>query len=208
VSALAVAVLDYGSGNLHSLAKALRAGGADVRVTSDVEDALAADALVLPGVGAFGDAAARLLPALPALRGALAAGLPCLGICLGMQLLFEDSEEGGGEGLGVLPGRVRRLVAGRLPHMGWNDVEPVVGVRGGRLASAEDEQPWVAYFAHSYVADPRNGRHVLAWTAHEGTRFPAIVGRGRVRGVQFHPEKSGEPGLRFLGRFLEEARCS
>ena len=198
---LDVAVFDYGSGNLHSLCKALRAGGAAVRIVASAEDAARAQALVLPGVGAFGAAAARLRPALPVLRRALAAGLPCLGICLGMQLLFESSDEGAGEGLAVLRGRVRRLRASRLPHMGWNDVE----ASGGDPVIAGGE-PLVAYYAHGYAAAPADGDDVVAWSTHEDDRFPAAVRRGRIRGVQFHPEKSGEAGLRLLQRFLGVAR--
>ena len=197
---LDVAILDYGSGNLHSLGKALRAGGAAARVVPDPDEAAAARALVLPGVGAFGAAAWRLRPALAGLRRALADGLPCLGICLGMQLLFETSEEGAGEGLGVLGGRVRRLRAPRLPHMGWNDVEPVGDdpVTGG--------EPLIAYYAHGFAAEPAEPRDVVAWTSYGADRFPAAVRRDRVWGVQFHPEKSGDAGLRLLRRFVEAAR--
>lgn len=119
-----VTLFDYGTGNLHSLAKALEAGGARVQVEADPTAAVDADALVLPGVGAFGAAAARLSAAAGELRAALDDGFPCLGICLGMQLLFDGSEEGPGVGLGVVPGRVRRLRAARVPQMGWNGLEP------------------------------------------------------------------------------------
>ena len=118
-----VAVLDYGIGNIHSLVKALEAGGARVGVETDAARAVRYEALVLPGVGAFGAAAGVLAPVAPALRAAIAGGLPCLGICLGMQLLFDTSEEGLGMGLGVMPGHVRRMRARRVPHMGWNTFE-------------------------------------------------------------------------------------
>ena len=196
-----VAIYDYGSGNLHSLGKALRRAGAEVDVVADPGSAVRADALVLPGVGAFGDAAGRLREGLGTLRAALAAGLPCLGICLGMQLLFAGSEEGAGEGLGVVPGRVRRLRAPRLPHMGWNDVEPGAG---DPLVPAGE--PLVAYFAHSFVAEPAAEADVVAWTRYGGERFPAAVRRGRAWGVQFHPEKSAGGGLALLRRFVEVAR--
>src|SRR5215211_2041367 len=117
-----IALIDYGTGNLHSLIKALELGGAHVRVEQQLDRATRADAIVLPGVGAFGAAAAQLGPEAAALQQALAAGKPCLGICLGMQLLFERSEEGLGPGLSVMGGHVRRLVAPRLPHIGWNKV--------------------------------------------------------------------------------------
>src|SRR5262245_63899831 len=121
-----VSLFDYGVGNLHSLAKALEAGGASVECVSDVERVMRTDALVLPGVGAFPPAAAVLTPFGPLLREALVGGLPCLGICLGMQLLFDSSDEGLGLGLGAVSGHVRRLQARRVPHMGWNYVEPAV----------------------------------------------------------------------------------
>jgi glutamine amidotransferase len=122
-----VALCDYGTGNLHSLRKALQAHGACVRIDDDPARLLKADALVLPGVGAFGAAAARFAPGRVAIVSALEAGFPCLGICLGMQLLFDRSEESPGEGLGFIPGRVRRLRAERVPQMGWNTVEPAAG---------------------------------------------------------------------------------
>jgi len=194
-----VSVLDLGAGNLHSIARALLACGATPRIDSDPARALAADALVLPGVGAFGAAAARLAPARGALRAALADGLPCLGICLGMQLLFEDSEEGEGAGLGLLPGRVRRLAARRAPHMGWNSL-------AGEADPLFDAAPLeAAYFAHTFVAPAGDASAVIAWSEHEGDRFPAAVRVGRTVGVQFHPEKSSRPGVAFVGAWLAEA---
>lgn len=195
-----IALFDTRVGNLHSLAKALEAGGAEVRIEPDPTKLLDADALVIPGVGAFDAAAERLAPAAPELRAALRDGFPALGICLGLQLLFESSEEGTQPGLAVLPGRVRRLRARRVPHMGWNAVEagydPV-------FRGAED---LVAYYAHSFVAEPADPRCIVAWTEYEGDRFPAAVRCARTIGVQFHPEKSGEAGLRVIRNFLEEAR--
>lgn len=199
-SSVDVAILDYGCGNLHSLAKALRCGGAEPRIVDDAAAATTARAVVLPGVGAFGAAAERLGPGSEALRDALARGLPCLGICLGMQLLFGTSDEGEGGGLAALAGNVRRLRASRLPHMGWNDVVPER--RDPLLAGVE---PLVAYFAHSFAAAPADAGDVVAWTTHDGDRFPAVVRRGNAWGVQFHPEKSGVAGLRLLRNFLELA---
>lgn len=197
-----VALFDYGTGNLHSLAKALERGGAAVHV-ADPGTALDGDALVLPGVGAFGAAAERLAPAAADIRAAVEDGFPLLGICLGMQLLFESSEEGAGAGLGVVPGVVRRLVAPRVPHMGWNVVEPVMRagtpdpvLAGGRLE---------AYYANSYVAEPADADAVIATTTYGTITFPAAVRRRRAWGIQFHPEKSGGAGLAILNRFLEEA---
>jgi imidazole glycerol-phosphate synthase subunit HisH len=196
-----VALLDYGAGNLHSLGKALELGGARVSITSDWDAALAADALVLPGVGAFTAAVEALPPERERVREALEAGLPCLGICLGMQLFFDGSDEGEGEGIGFIPGRVRRLEAPVVPHMGWNDVEdagdPLFGGAAAGLAG---------YYAHSYQCDPLDPLAVIAWTEYAGSRIAAAVRRGRSWGVQFHPEKSSRPGLRLLANFLEEAK--
>lgn len=195
-----VALFDYGVGNMHSLAKALQAGGAAVHTMADPTQAVQADALVLPGVGAFGAAAARLAPGLPALRGAIASGLPCLGICLGMQLLFEESEEGPGTGLAVIPGRVRRLRTGRIPHIGWNrvEVDPDEAIFNGLT-------PLTVYYANSYVCEPEKVSDIIGWTEYGDERFPAAVRRDNVWGFQFHPEKSGEAGLNVIHRFLEEA---
>jgi glutamine amidotransferase len=194
-----VTVLDYGVGNLHSLLKALAAPCVETRAEADARRALDTDVLVLPGVGAFGAAVERLAPARDAVRDALAGGLPCLGICLGMQLLFDSSEEGDGAGLGVIPGRVKRLRATRVPQMGWNSLEertdPLLDVSGLEMA----------YFANSYVCRPDAESAGRASSVHEGERFPSVVRAGRTVGVQFHPEKSSRAGVAFLGAFLEEA---
>jgi imidazole glycerol-phosphate synthase subunit HisH len=195
-----VALLDYGTGNLHSLGKALEAGGARVRVESELAAALDADALVLPGVGSFPAAAARLADGRAALRGALDSGLPCLGICLGMQLLFDGSEEGVGSGIGVFGGTVRRLRAPRVPHMGWNAV-----VHQEDILFEQTPEPLV-YYANSYVAAPESDAEVIAWTEYGDTKFPAAVRCGVTWGVQFHPEKSGRDGLRMLANFLRASK--
>lgn len=202
-----VTVFDYGAGNLHSLVKALGAPGVDVCVEPDPVRAVETDALILPGVGAFGAAASRLAPGRDVVRRALRDGLPCLGICLGMQLLFEGSEEGAGEGLGVLAGRVRRLAGQRVPQIGWNTLE---ARRDPLLDAAALE---VAYFANGYACDPADEGMVCAWCTHESTRIPAMVrGSGEMRrtvGAQFHPEKSSRQGVAFIRGFLEEVgRCS
>lgn len=198
-----VTVLDYGVGNLHSLLKALAVPGVQARGEADALRALDTDVLVLPGVGAFGAALERVAPARDAIRDALAGGLPCLGICLGMQLLFDSSEEGEGAGLGVMAGRVRRLRGARVPQMGWNALEerrdPLLDVSGLELA----------YFANSYVCEPDAELPVRASSVHEGERFASMVRSGRTVGVQFHPEKSSRAGVAFIGAFLQEAaRCS
>ena len=194
-----VTVLDYGVGNLHSLLKALATSEARVRAEADALRAVDTDVLVLPGVGAFGAAAERIAPARDAIRDALGAGLPCLGICLGMQLLFDSSEEGSGSGLGIIPGRVRRMRAARVPQMGWNALED----RRDPLLDASGLD--MAYFANSYVCEPDDDSTVRASSVHELERFPSVVRSGRTVGVQFHPEKSSGAGVAFIGAFLEEA---
>lgn len=193
------AILDYGAGNLHSLAKAVVSAGAEVLVTSDPLAALQSDALLLPGVGAFGSAAAALAPYRTMIRSALANGLPCLGICLGMQLLFETSEEGDGIGLGVISGSVRRLNAKRIPQIGWN----VLQNADDQLIQSSGLE--VAYFANSYVCEPADRSCVTSWATHESDNFAASVRVSRITGVQFHPEKSSTAGCSFIRAFLDEA---
>jgi len=200
-----VTLFDYGAGNLHSLAKALEGPGVALHVEGDPLRALDTDALVLPGVGAFAQAAERLAPAREAVRDALRGGLPCLGICLGMQLLFETSEEGEGvPGLGVVPGAVTRLRARRVPQIGWNQLEDV-SERDPLFARAPLD---VAYFANSYACRPAADdarATVRAWATHEGDHFAAAVRAGNTVGVQFHPEKSSVAGVRFVRAWVEEA---
>ena len=195
-----VTIFDYGAGNLHSLAKALDVDGLEVRIETDPTRAVDTDVLVLPGVGAFGAAVDRLAPGRDIMRAALLGGLPAIGICLGMQLLFDASDEGEGMGLGVIPGRVTRLHAERVPQIGWNDV----------VSDADDDlfrrAPLpMAYFANSFVCRPEVPESVIAWTRHEGDRFPAAVRAGNTIGVQFHPEKSSSAGVEFLHAFLRDA---
>jgi imidazole glycerol-phosphate synthase subunit HisH len=197
---LNVAIFDYGTGNLHSLAKAFEDAGAHVKIEPELVNALQFEALVLPGVGAFGAAASKIALFAPSLRAALASGHPCFGICLGMQLLFESSEEGEGAGLAAFRGRVRKLNARRVPQMGWNDIE-IAG--DDPLFDGMDDL--IAYYANSYVADASDDNNVLAWTQYEGERFPAAVRRDKTWGVQFHPEKSGQAGLKVIRNFLEAA---
>lgn len=198
-----MAVLDYGSGNLHSVARALAATGAAVEVTADPAVALAAAGLVVPGVGAFAACMAGLErvggPAV--IRERLAAGRPVLGICVGHQVLFELGREHGVEthGVGVLPGVVDGLTAERLPHMGWNTVSAhegtalFDGVAGERF-----------YFVHSYAAHDlvdAVDAHVT-WAEHGGDRFVAAVEAGPLSSTQFHPEKSGDAGARLLRNWV------
>lgn len=199
---LRVTVFDYGAGNLHSLIKALEGGTTVVRVDADPRTAVRdTDALVLPGVGAFAPAAARLASGRTTMRDALLSGLPTLGICLGMQLLFDASDEGAGDGLGVIAGRVGRLRAARTPQIGWNTLDAVTE------PLITDAQLDIAYYANSFVCRPTDAdlACVTAWSEHEGDRFPAAVRRGNVVGTQFHPEKSSAPGVAFVRAFLDMA---
>ncbi len=193
-------IFDYGAGNLHSLAKALEMEGVTVKVEADPLQALDTDVLLLPGVGAFGAAVDRLAPGREVMRSAILGGLPTLGICLGMQLLFDASDEGEGSGLGVIPGRVTRLAAQRVPQIGWNELVPTSEERLFVRAPLR-----MAYYANSFVCRPTDERSVIAWTTHEGDRFPAVVRAGSALGVQFHPEKSSTDGVRFLHALLQEA---
>jgi glutamine amidotransferase len=195
-----VTILDYGTGNLHSLMKALEAEGATVSLEADLAVAARANALILPGVGAFGAAADQLTSGTVAVHEALLGGLPCLGICLGMQLLFETSEEGPGSGLCVLGGSSRRLRSPRIPQMGWNDVEVM---QDDELFRGLDDT--VMYYANSFVVEPADDASVIAYSSYGEDRFPAVVRQRNLWGVQFHPEKSGRTGRKLLRNFLSAA---
>lgn len=198
-------IIDYGVGNLRNVQKALAAVGVEAAISSDPDAVARAEALVLPGVGAFGDAIDNLRardleqPVLERIR----AGTPLLGICVGLQLLFEESEEmGRHRGLGILPGRVVRFPDGlTVPHMGWNQIEPqyehplLAGLAAGDFA----------YFAHSYHAVPADPATVVACTTY-GQPFACIVARDNVCAIQFHPEKSQQVGLRLLRNFASIAQ--
>lgn len=197
-----IAIVDYDAGNVRSVELALERLDAPCVVTADPAVIEAADAVILPGVGAFGDAMASLRTrALTGVLGHVAAGgRPFLGICLGMQALFDTSEESPGvPGLGIIPGEVRRLRAGerKVPHMGWNSL----AMQGaGSVLSGCGTSPYV-YFVHSYACHAANPEDVLA-TAEYGEVFHAAVRRGNVLGMQFHPEKSGSAGSRMLANFI------
>jgi imidazole glycerol phosphate synthase glutamine amidotransferase subunit len=204
-----VAVVDYGAGNMVSIDQALTTVGADVRVVRDGEAMRGADALVVPGVGAAAPAMARLerRGLVDPIRAWLAADRPFLGICLGLQLLFETSDEDGAATLGVLPGRTVRLEdAPTLPHIGWNQVERSrEHALFDGIADGAD-----FYFVHSYAGEPAGGEgsdEVLASTEH-GRRFVSAVARGPLLGVQFHPERSGADGLRLLTNFVSIVRAA
>jgi glutamine amidotransferase len=200
-----IALIDYGIGNLRSVEKALASVGAEVRLTSEAQVILSAGQVVLPGVGAFGDGMAGLrqrgLEAV--IRQIASQGKSLLGICLGMQLLFESSDEmGSHSGLGLLPGRVTRFpeTGCKVPQTGWNqlnilrDTPLLAGLHSGDYA----------YFNHSYYCEPAAAQDSLASTEY-GLTYTSVVGRGSLYGVQFHPEKSQSLGLQILRNFVE--RC-
>ena len=196
-----IAIIDYGMGNLRSVQKGFEKVGRDAFITRDPEQVAKAQSVVLPGVGAFADAMANLKASGldQAVLRAVADGKPFLGICLGQQLLFEASEEWGlTEGLGIFPGRVRRFPEGdlKVPHMGWNQVEIQKG--NPLLDGIPDKSAF--YFVHSYYVDPVDPEVVLGVTEY-GVRFSSFVGRDKIFGIQFHPEKSSALGLKILDNF-------
>ena len=197
-----IGIVDYGAGNLRSVANALGHVHADFRVCDAGKDLQTVDKVLLPGVGHFAAAVEHLTRTglMQALREWRRQEKPILGICLGLQLLFEGSEEAPkAPGLGLLAGRVVQLQARRVPHMGWNEVAVAAACP---LADEGDCDYY--YFAHSYVAAPAAASLVTGTTNLDGLLIPAIVGNDQLWGVQFHPEKSGAAGLRLLARF---ARC-
>lgn len=200
-----ICVVDYGMGNLRSVSKALEKLGGSVEVSSRPEDIQKAEKIVLPGVGAFGDGCTELgkRGLFEPLRKALGQDRPFFGICLGMQLLFEESEESpGAKGLGVFAGRVQRFQGSRLkiPHMGWNEVR-LCGPRPAILRDVADQSFF--YFVHSFYPVPQDVSLVLGSCDYGGEEFAAFVGRGRLSASQFHPEKSQEAGLRILRNFID-----
>jgi glutamine amidotransferase len=201
-----VALLDYGVGNLHSAAKALDRAGADVRVVSVIHGAAGAAALVVPGVGAYGACLEGLGRAggPPAVAGWLAGGRPLLGICVGMQLAFQGSEEGPvSGGVAAVAGTVRRLVGPvKVPHIGWDEVSP----RPDSALFAGLPAGTRFYFVHSYA--PEADGVAVAAVCDYGGRFAAAIERGNLFGTQFHPEKSGAAGLALLANFVEAARAA
>jgi len=194
-----IAVIDHGAGNLVSMEQALDDIGATAVRIDEGQDLTRFDGVVLPGVGATGAAMRtlrrrRLVDPLRTYPG------PLLGVCVGLQLLFERSDEDDTTCLGLLPGSVRRIAASTLPHMGWNSIEDI----SDPLLPAEGSPTF--YFVHSYVADPVDEAIVSGWTTYDTDRFPASVRRGRIAGVQFHPERSGPAGIAVLERFVDECK--
>ncbi|MBI4236723.1 MAG: imidazole glycerol phosphate synthase subunit HisH [Chloroflexi bacterium] len=203
-SGLRLAVVDYGAGNLHSVAKALEHVGHRPSVTADPHDLRAAEGVVFPGQGIAGPAMERLRAKGmdTALREVVAAGMPFFGVCLGLQLLFNDTEEGGVGCLGILRGRVVRFPPGlKVPHMGWNAVQQ--RLEHPAFHGVPDGTQF--YFVHSYYGVPAD-RSVMAAETEYGVTFASAVVLGNLFATQFHPEKSGEPGLRLYANFFRAAR--
>ena len=210
-----VCVIDYGMGNLASVCRAFEHLGADTVLSADHTELERADALVLPGVGAFGDGMAALHERglVDVIRRLAAAGKPLLGICLGAQMLFDQSEEfGEHQGLGLIPGRIRHIPTQgangeriKVPHMGWADLAPEAGA--GQPGSLLRDTPAgsAVYFVHSLHAVPINEADRIASCNHAGNRLTAAVRLGNIHGCQFHPEKSGPVGLHILKNYLEAA---
>ena len=202
-----IGLIDYGMGNLHSVQRAFERLGAEVRIVTASDAMEDCEALVLPGVGAFDPAMQRLRSSGldQGVIASCAAGRPLLGICLGLQLLFETSDEGIEAGLGVLPGRVRALPRRPqhpIPHMGW---APLLGGSASPLLPADHRDDWV-YFVHSYAAEPDDAAIVTAWVDWAGTPVTAAVWQGSIAACQFHPEKSGPVGEAMLQRWLHWLR--
>lgn len=207
-----VVVVDYGIGNLKSVQRGLEKVGATVEITSDSKKIQTASRLVLPGVGSFEDGMLGLeeTGVIPAIYNFVKSGNPLLGICLGMQMLFERSEENGiHEGLGLISGSVQaipptedQITVRKVPHIGWSALKiPKSGTWKNTLLHSSSEKTFV-YFVHSYMGVPQEQTHLLAQCEYEGLRITAAVKMDNVSGFQFHPEKSGEAGLKILDKFV------
>ena len=196
-----IAVVDYGVGNLHSVAKALEKVGADVKVTNDWRDVEKADGVVLPGVGAFKDSmdALNRSDLARAVKAFIASGRPFLGVCLGLQMLFSESEEFGlSKGLGVFAGQVVKFPSGqKVPHLGWNQI--LIRKEGNPLLKGLKNEEYL-YFVHSYHVVPEDSSIIAAQTSY-GVDFTCMVWKNNVFGTQFHPEKSQAAGLKIYENF-------
>jgi imidazole glycerol-phosphate synthase subunit HisH len=200
VIGMRIEIFNYGAGNLYSIQAALRKEGASTGLTKDGRGIEKADAIVLPGVGSFNQAA-KALP-MKKIRDAVKSGKPLLGVCLGLQLFFSKSEEGAGEGLSLVPGEVKRLPPGvKVPQIGWNTLDVA---RSARLVEGIPTNSWV-YYVNSYYPETK-GRWVAAKTDY-GVEFPALVENKNVFGTQFHPEKSGTAGSTILRNFIRAVKA-
>jgi glutamine amidotransferase len=199
-----IAILDYEMGNLKSVSKALEAVGAEVRITRNPQEALQADKLVVPGVGAFRDCMGNLgkFNLVEAIQSFIKSGRPYLGICLGMQILMEESEEGGKyEGMGIFSGKVKRFAPElklKVPHMGWNRLIPE---KESTILQGLNPESF-AYFVHSYYVEPKK-KKISAATTDYGVKFTSVIEQDNIYAVQFHPEKSQKVGLKILENFVK-----
>ncbi|MEM1673361.1 MAG: imidazole glycerol phosphate synthase subunit HisH [Candidatus Bathyarchaeia archaeon] len=192
-------IINYGVGNLFSIKRSLERAGFNVTISSDKRGLSSIDAIVLPGVGNFGAGAENIKRIRNNLLELIEEGIPVLGVCLGMQLLFEESEESSGAGLSVLSGKVIKLPSSvRIPHMGWNTLKDIKSSDILDGISEEDH----FYFAHSYYAVPANKDIIVAKTEY-GVKFASVIAQKNIFGVQFHPEKSGKPGEQLIKNFLK-----
>ncbi len=196
-----ITIIDYGMGNLHSVAKALEKVGGNVTISSNKTDIVQADKLVLPGVGSFGDCMRNLekYDLIDTIKNSLASSKPFLGICLGMQLLFESSEESPQvKGLGFFKGKVVKIIAPKLkvPHIGWNNLK--LAKPSPILANSQNDY---VYFVHSYYVVPRDTKLITSFVEYGG-KITASIGKNNIQAVQFHPEKSSLAGLKILNNFV------
>lgn len=194
-----IVIINYGTGNLKSIKNGLLKAGTEAVISSDVNEMEKADALILPGVGAFGNAMEKLQNFKDTIYDHINAGKPFLGVCLGQQILFTESEESKGvKGLDIIKGRVLRLPEGlKIPHMGWNNLE--IKKDCNLLEGINDDY---MYFVHSYYVKPED-ENIIAATTNYGIDVPAAICKDNVFATQFHPEKSGEKGLKILKNFIE-----
>jgi len=195
---LNITITDYGVGNLYSIRRSLEKCGANVHIISDMSELADAECIVFPGVGAFDATMRKMLPYKEAIREKLKSGTPALGICIGMQILFESSEEGTVPGIGLYDGKVVKLGSKMTPHMGWNTVES----EDGLLDGVEDRH---YYFVHSYRGSPTDAGIIVGTTEYDGERFPSFFRRFNTYGAQFHPEKSSTSGRKVLDNFIRFA---
>ncbi len=194
---LSIHITDYGVGNLYSIRRSLENCGAKVTVVEDIKDLMDAECIVFPGVGAFDKTMEKLLPYRDQICDMLRGGMPALGICIGMQILFEGSEEGKSPGLGLYKGRVEKLDRETIPHMGWNQV-----VSDDPLLNGTPDNNY--YFVHSYFGNPKEDI-TLGTTEYEGKPFPSFFRKFNTYGTQFHPEKSSSSGRKVLQNFISFA---
>lgn len=201
-----IAIFDYGAGNLFSLKSSLERNGAGVTIIHDMKNIGKFDGLVLPGVGNFDPAIKSIEPDRRNFAGAVKSGMPVMGICLGMEMLFNRSEEGTLEGLKIVEGDVVMLPKGKvkIPHMGWNNLEITANtvIQKSKFLSGVENGSWV-YFVHSYHTVPSDDSLVTAKSDYGGTQIPAVIERGNLIGVQFHPEKSGDTGAIMIKNFVK-----